>query len=188
MCHTLLQDPKLYALLLRIDQEQAAEARAAGCRCGGPLHSARYPRKPRGGPPGLGEPYRSRLSFCCARCRRRTTPVSVRYLARRVYLAVMVVLACAMRAGVTGKRVAQLSAVLKVPRRTLERWRRWWLEQFVDTALWRGARGSFLPPIPADTLPASLLARFSGDALCSRLVQTLRFLAPLSLSALREGR
>jgi hypothetical protein len=110
----------------------------------------------------------------------------VRYLARRVYLAVMVVLACAMRAGLTGKRVAQLSTVLKVPLRTLERWRRWWLEEFVDTALWRGARASFLPPIPADSLPASLLARFSGDELSTRLVRCLRFLAPLS--ALREGR
>ena len=41
MCHTLLQDPKLYALLLLIGQDQAAEARAAGCGCGGVLHSAR---------------------------------------------------------------------------------------------------------------------------------------------------
>ena len=186
MCHSLLQDPKLYALLLRIDQEQAAEARAAGCGCGGALHSARYPRKPRGGPPGLGEPYQSRLSFCCAQCRRRTTPVSVRYLGRRVYLAVVVVLACAMRAGLSGKRVVQLSSVLNVGLRTLERWRRWWLEDFVHTPFWRAACGSFMPPVLTPSLPASLLGRFSGDELPTRLVQSLRFLAPLS--TLHEGR
>lgn len=180
MCHTLLQDPKLYALLLLIDEEQAAEARAAGCGCGGVLHSARYPRKPRGGPPQLRQSYDSRLSFCCAQCRRRTTPVSVRYLGRRVYLAAVVVLACAMRAGLTAKRAARLHSVLNVPRRTLERWRRWWLEEFIHTPFWRGARGGFLPPVSADTLPQSLLARFTGDGLCTRLLQCLRFLAPLS--------
>lgn len=186
MCHTLLQDPKLYALLLLIDQDQAAEARSAGCGCGGVLHSARYPRKPRGAPPGLGETYQFRLSFCCAACRRRTTPVSVRYLGRRVYLAAVVVLGCAMRAGLTGKRVVQLSSVLNVPLRTLERWRRWWLEDFVHTPFWRGACGSFMPPVAIPTLPAGLLRCFTGDDPATQLIQSLRFLAPLS--TLHEGR
>ena len=61
--------------------------------CGGVLHSARYPRKPRGGPPELRQTDNSRLSFCCAQCRRRHTPRSVRYLGRRVYLATVVVFA-----------------------------------------------------------------------------------------------
>lgn len=187
MCHTLLQDPKLYALLLLIDEEQAAEARAAGCGCGGPLHSARYPRKPRGAVPGvLCQSYESRLSFCCAQCRRRTTPVSVRYLGRRVYLAAVVILASAMRCGLTTKRAVHLSAALKVPLRNLERWRRWWLEGFVHTAFWRAARGNFMPPVLHNSLPASLLCRFSGNALATPLVQLLRFLAPLS--TLSEGR
>lgn len=47
MCHAILQDPKLYCLLLFIDEDLAAQARAAGCACGGVLHGARYPRKPR---------------------------------------------------------------------------------------------------------------------------------------------
>ena len=89
MCHATLQDPKLYSLLLLIDEDLAAQAQSAGCSCGGALHSARYPRKPRGAPRELLEQYRSRLSFCCAACRRRTTPESVRYLGRRVYLAVV---------------------------------------------------------------------------------------------------
>ena len=64
----------------------------------GMLHSARYPRKPRGGLDDLGPDYATRLSFCCAvdGCRRRTTPPSVRYLGRRVYLGAVVVLVTAM--------------------------------------------------------------------------------------------
>jgi hypothetical protein len=55
MCHALLRDTTLYELLFTFDQDLAAEARVAGCgRCGGTLHSARYPRKPRGGPEALG--------------------------------------------------------------------------------------------------------------------------------------
>lgn len=186
MCHTLLQDPKLYVLLSLIDDERAAESRVAGCGCGGVLHSARYPRKPRGAPPGLRRLIESRHSFCCATCRRRTTPESVRYLGRRVYLAVVVVLACAMRAGVTSRRAAQLTAVLNVPLRTLQRWRRWWLEEFVQTPFWRAASGVFMPPVAADLLPASLLSRFAGDELVTPVIQCLRFLSPLS--TLSKGR
>lgn len=186
MCHTLLQDPKLYVLLSHIDEEQAAEVRSAGCGCGGALHSARYPRKPRGTPPRLPPSYDSRHSFCCARCRRRSTPVSVRYLGRRIYLAAVVVLSCAMRAGVTHKRAKQLTLMLNVPLRTLERWRCWWLGEFVHTPFWRGACSVFMPPVAADLLPASLLSRFAGDERATPLVQCLSFLSPLS--TLSKGR
>ena len=186
MCHAPLQDPKLYSFLLLIDQDLAAQAQSAGCACGGVLHSARYPGKPRGAPRNLLDQYRSRLSFCCAACRRRTTPESVRYLGRRVYLAAVVLLVSAMRAGISGKRVAQLSGLFAVPLRTLERWRQWWLEAFVDTGFWRAARGYFVPPVDRTVLPASLLSRFSGEDLRARLIQSPRFIAPLSI--LGEGR
>jgi hypothetical protein len=106
VCHAILRDANLYTFLFQIDRDLAAEARAAGCLCGGVLHSARYPRKPRGGPRGLGPEYETRLSFCCAKegCRRRTTPPSVRFLGQRVYLGAVVVLVSAMEGGVTLKR------------------------------------------------------------------------------------
>jgi hypothetical protein len=67
VCHALLRDASLYDQLLTFDHDLAAEARAAGCAfCGGILHSARYPRKPRGGLDDLGPEYTTRLSFCCA--------------------------------------------------------------------------------------------------------------------------
>ena len=51
VCHALLGDPKFFTLLLRIDHDLAEQVRASRCRCGGALHRADCPRKPRGGPP-----------------------------------------------------------------------------------------------------------------------------------------
>ena len=182
MCHALLRDTSLYDVLLKVDHDLAAEARAAGCSCGGVLHSARYPRKPRGGPDDLGPEYGTRLSFCCATegCRRRMTPPSVRYLGRRVYLGTVVVLVTALRAGLTARRGAQLREALGVSVRTLARWRHWWRETFVASPFWHGMKGRFAPPVDAVELPASLLERFVADHARDRLVALLRFLAPLT--------
>ena len=180
MCHNILCDPKLYSFLLYVDQDLAAAARDQGCSCGGVLHAAHYPRKPRGAAVALSEDYRRRSSFCCADCRRRTTPESVRFLGRRVYLGVVVVLVSAMRAGVTDRRANPLMQALCVPRRTLERWRCWWLDGFVHSAFWVGAQACFMPAVDLLALPASLLERFVGEDLRARLILLMRFLRPLS--------
>ena len=180
----MLLDAKFSSFLLRIDEDLAAATRAGGCRrCGGALHRDRYPRKPRGGRGDLGEAYGYRLSFTCSICDKRHTPASVRFLGRRVYLAAVVVLASALRSGLSEWRVSQLTEWIRVPKRTLERWRGWWVQAFVDTPLWMTARGQFMPPLEVAALPASLLERFSGADLPSRLIAALRFLAPLG-----EGR
>jgi hypothetical protein len=63
MSEALLTDLRFHRLLLAFDEDLAARARAGRCRrCGGVLHSARYRRKPRGLPAGLGEEYRQRTS------------------------------------------------------------------------------------------------------------------------------
>src|SRR3989442_13817723 len=86
---TILNDASFYRVLLRFDDDLAEQARREGCGCGGKLHSARYPRKPRGAPEELQEEYSRRRSFCGAEegCRKRTTPASFRFLSRRVYVA-----------------------------------------------------------------------------------------------------
>ena len=85
VCHALLGDPKFFTLLLRIDHDLAEQVRAGRCRCGGVLHRADYPRKPRGGPPQVRAECASRLSFCCAVCRGRTTSMSVRFLGQHMF-------------------------------------------------------------------------------------------------------
>ena len=187
MCHTLLHDPKLLTLLIEADEERAARVRAAGCFCGGVLHSARYPRKPRGVPPELrGVEYR-RHSFCCNLdgCRSRHTPQSVFYLGRRVYLGAVMLLATAMRCEVSGRALQRLCEVFGVPRATLDRWRLWWNRDLLATPFWKVAAGRFMPPL-AEALPASLLARFTATDPAAQLLDAVRFLAPLS--TVTEGR
>lgn len=182
MSHGLLGDARLYVALLEFDCDLRDQARAAGCCCGGRLHVADYSRKPRGGPAKLPEGYERRLSLCCARegCRKRTTPASVRFLGRRVYLAAVIVLASAMRHGLSRRRVAELRALIGVSRRTLERWRRWWLERFTATPLWKELRGRLATPVELGRLPASLLERFGGEPR-DRLIALLEQLSPLSV-------
>jgi hypothetical protein len=181
VCQSILQSAEFFAFLLLIDSDLAAEAKIQGCRCcQGPLHQARYPRKPRGAQCVLGAEYRQRFSFCCAHCRRRTTPVSVRFLGRRVYLSIVVTLAAALIAGLSGRRIATLTESLGVPRLTLHRWRQWWLNDFVQTPLWRGKRALFMPPVEECRLPACLLPCFSAADEAGRWVLLLRFLAPLT--------
>jgi hypothetical protein len=179
--HGVLSDSRFFSTLVRFDEDLAAEVRAAGCECGGRLHSARYPRKPRGGPADLGPEYGWRLSFCCAEegCRRRVTPPSVRYLGRRVYLGVVVVLVAAMEQGLSLRRVAALNQHLGIGLRTLRRWRQWWRVALVRTPHWRGVRGRFMPPINEAALPYALLERFGGAA-AECVLSVLRLLAPLT--------
>jgi hypothetical protein len=182
MYAALLADGRLYELLQQFDEDLAAEQRAGGCpRCGGVLHSARYRRKPRGLARGLDSEYGWRLSFCCARddCRKRATPASLRFLGRKVYLGAVVVLISALRCGPTPVRMRYLEEWVGVSRRTVVRWRRWWCEGLVDTPFWRAASGALMPPVQRAQLPASLLERFTGNAL-ERLLGLLRFIAPIT--------
>jgi hypothetical protein len=182
--HELLDDGRLYDLLLRIDEDLYEEQRRAGCpTCGGPLHAAHYPRKPRGGPVALPADYDRRLSLCCARegCRKRATPPSVRFLGRRVYLAAVIVLVAAIQQGPTRKRLATLRELLGVSRWTVARWRRWWLDDFPQTSLWRTQRARVMPVVNEQQLPASLLERFLATTPGERLSALLRFLSPLTV-------
>ena len=184
MFAALLADGQLYELLQRFDEDLAAEHRAGGCtRCGGVLHSARYPRKPRGfvGRLTPGSGYGWRLSFCCAGpdCRKRATPRSLRFLGRKVYLGAVVVLISALRCGPTPTRLRTLQELVGVSRRTVLRWCKWWCEELVDTPFWRAASASVMPPVAPTQLPASLLERFAGSAR-ERLLGLLRFIAPIT--------
>lgn len=189
MFSRIMSDPSLPVILSRIDSDFAREARSGGCpHCGGRLHSARYPRKPRCDR-DLGPSWSRRFSFCCAEegCRRRTTPPSVRFLGRRVYPVLVVVLVSALCQGVTGSRFRRISSILAIDRRTLERWRRWWRETCPRTRFFRQARSLLLPPVDDALLPGSLLERFGKGSL-EGIVSLLRFLAPGTVSSgLFEG-
>jgi hypothetical protein len=177
----LLTDARFQEQLLIFDRDLAANAREDGCpRCGGTLHLARFRRKPRGVPGGVGDDFRQRFSFCCAAegCRKRNTPPSLRFLGPKVYLATVVTLVTAMQQGVTAARVQRLSAELGIDRRTLGRWRKWWLETFAGPFR-PVAMAAFMPSLDLTGVPTTLLDRYVGD-LAAKLISLLRFLDPLT--------
>ncbi len=180
---SLLRDASFYSLLLRADEDLAAAARERGCvRCGGVLHSARFPRKPRGGPAELDPRHRHRLSFCCSveGCRKRVTPASLRFLGRKVFFSVWVLLLPVLREGPTPVRLSRLEEVFAVSRRTLLRWRRWWRETVPQSGFWQARRGDWAAPVETAALPGSLLQAFTAIVEASERVRaTLRWLAPL---------
>lgn len=171
----------LHKLLVMFDHDLARAARARGCPCGGKLHSAHYPRKPRGVPANVREFYRERLSLCCAEdtCRERTTPPSLRFLGRRVYVGGTMLLVSIMVNGGRRAQLSELSRAFGVNRRTLARWREWWCTTFVQTRFWQAEQAAFVPPVDQSRLPASMFERVLGRPL-RRLVNLLRFLTPIT--------
>lgn len=185
MPQDLLQRAEFWLFLLSIDLDLADSARQQGCPCGGRLHGADFPRKPRGGPAELSADYDYRLSFCCNRegCRKRLTPPSVRFLGRKVYLGAVVVLVAAMRQGPSPRRVRELSILFGADRRTVARWQVFWKVQVPQTRFWKVARGRFLPAIDAAALPQALLeAFFRSDEASGDWGRLLRFLSPITVS------
>jgi hypothetical protein len=185
MYHSPLSDARFLPFLNSVDENLAETARKQDCPCcGGPLHSADYPRKPRGGPDSLPETYQRRFSFCCARegCRKRTTPPSARFLGRKVYLAVVVILVAAMRHGPTPSRVRALSAHFGADRRTIARWQVFWRELFPNTPFWKAEGARLVPGADTTTLPLALLDAFlPGSDDYGGWERLLRFLAPITI-------
>ncbi len=185
MYHELPRHASFWTFLFSIDQDLAEQARQKKCPCGGYLHRANYPRKPRGGGEDLPPEYGCRLSFCCERegCRKRVTPPSVRFLGRKVYLGAVVVLVAAMRQGPSPKRVRELSRRFGADRHTIARWRTFWNEQFPQTPFWKAARGRLVPAVAIVALPLTLLEAFhrTGDP-CQDWRRLLEFLSPITIA------
>src|SRR5271156_4673247 len=119
---------EFFAVLEQIDEGTVRHVAAAGClKCDGPLHRSDYDRKPRGALIApAGEGFVVRFSLCCGRegCRKRATPPSLRFLGRRVYLGVVVIVASLV--ALTLQAAGELRRQTGVPVRTTRRWLGWW--------------------------------------------------------------
>ena len=173
---SILSDARVWALLKRIDEAEAASCRSAGCpHCGGELHSATYPRKPHGLAPPLRDDAR-RFSFCCAACRRRVTPPSARFFGRRFRVAPLFLIVSALVLGDPG-RVEAVARKWGIPGLTLRRWRRWWREVFSSTRAWRSKRGE-VPALSGEAPLRVLLRCIRGRSLRGRLLRSLVWFLP----------
>lgn len=187
MFHVPGLDANFLAALGVVDAANAAKVQQAGCaRCGGRLDRARYPRKPRGELGEAEEAYAYRLSFCCRTegCRRRATPPSLRFMGRKVYIAVVVIVASASGRAMSLSGRGQPKRVHEVPVRTVRRWLGWWEAVFALGAFWAEAKAFFATPVDERALPASLLERFGG-ATTMALEKLLRFTAPITTESVK---
>ena len=198
MYREILRDARFLELLLKIDREKCAEVRACRCpklRCGGPMHAGHFRRKPRGfgllrGGEAPPDGFDVRFDLCCGSCRQRTMPESVRFLGRKVYLGVVIVIASVFARGPSRDALRLLQAHLQVSWNTLARWRIWWLE-LPRSGFWQSVRGLLPVELDLDALPESLLGRFQGEP-AEKVVRLMRLLGPLTArgfpSALGDSR
>ena len=185
--HSILSDPCVWAFLKQVDEAEAEVCRKAGCPyCGGVLHSATYPRKPHGLAAGLRDGVR-RFSFCCADCRRRVKPPSVRFFGRRFRVAPLFLMVNVLVL-TGGARLEAIGRQWGIPVMTLRRWRWWWCERFPKTREWRVKRGELAAPSGEAPL-VCLVRSIRGRTLRSRLLRGLIWLLPWSgFCALGAGR
>lgn len=199
MLHYLRLGEEFFARLVEIDARIAHGVARAGCRhCGGRLHQSNYTRKPRGAKvAAAGEAFTLRHSLCCGQegCRKRALPPSLRFLGRRVYLEVVVLLASVFAQLAPALRVA--GAATGVSKLTLQRWGMWWRSTFPKAGTWVELRARFRPPPPEEELlPKSLVDRVDeelgdgarGDPSLADLCQAVaRLLAPVTTQSVSDA-
>ncbi len=176
---SIWRDSRFLEVLLAIDRGLAEQVQVEGCpHCGGILDVSNYPRKTR----GVDDKGAAvvRLSFSCREdgCRKRATPESVRFLGRKVYSGVVVILAVFEPA---------LSQALNLCRQTLSRWRSYWADVFsFGSPFWKSRVALFPPGFDAKASPEAVVQFFEGQAqTAEETARTiLRFFSPLSRSFL----
>jgi hypothetical protein len=177
---------EFFLVLEQRDEEITRRVAAARCgACGGPLHRADYERKPRGGLiAAAGEKVVVRFSLCCGRegCRKRSTPPSLRFLGRRVYLGVVVIVASLVAQAFAAAGAKQATGV---PVRTMRRWLGWWRGPFISTEVFVAVRARLVGVVVAE-LPASIVERL-GSSLPLQVDRMLEWLAPLTTGSVRDG-
>src|SRR3990167_3296407 len=166
MSQNFLFKASFHLLLNKIDQEFANTIKQQRCSCGGELHQANYPRSPFGLPEQFRDQYDERFSFCCALCRKRITPQSVRFFGRRWFPAPLLLLISVLTLGVNKRRLAQIKRYfgIVISESTLRRWRKWWREFFITTPFWQQGRGLFpaTDQLTKGPFPRVLLTLFQG--------------------------
>lgn len=168
----LLADDRFFQRLHDLDRDLFLELKSKGCpHCRGPLDTSNFTRKPR----GLGEAQERRFSLCCRRegCRKRLTPISLRFFGRKVYPAWVVILALDF--------MTRLGLNRTIARQTLARWRALWLERLAEISpFMKWARGLLPVGLEGGLTPAAVLPAF-GFPSQESWVPCLRFFSRASV-------
>lgn len=178
----VLRDSAFFELLLEIDREILLEVWSQPCPlCAGRLHRGDFARKPRG-EPKVPEAFSVRFSLCCSRdgCRRRLTPFSVRFLGRKVFVGVAVVLVAAALQGPSPAREKRLCELLGMTRRTARRWLEWWKSSFAGSDFFKSLRGLLRQPVERAEMPLGLLQALHRNHPAETSLALLKLLGPIT--------
>ncbi len=181
MYHPLLTDARFHNSLFDLDRLIAEQVQQAQCRlCHGNLHQSHFPRKPRGVPEGTDSDYAIRFSYCCGRegCRKRFTPPSMRFLSRKVYSSVVIILIFLLKPETDESRIETINRLLgtTLSVETLRRWRQFWTKDVPQTHTWKRLA---LSHIHSQNLPTSLLSLFEQTAE-QAFIMGLKLILPLT--------
>ena len=181
MYHPLLTDARFHNSLFDLDRLIAEQIRQKQCRlCHGNLHQSHFLRKPRGVPEDTHPDYSIRFSYCCGTegCRKRFTPPSMRFLSRKVYSSVVIILIFLLKPETDESRIEKINVLLgtTLSIETLRRWRHFWIKELPQTHTWKRLAFSYTH---AQNLPVSLLTLFeqSGE---QALIMGLKLILPLT--------
>jgi len=181
MLSELLKKKSLFYHLYTIDKNIAEQYRKMPCpRCGGSLHFANYPRKLRGEPDGVPEECFIRFSLCCGKegCRRRLMPPSYRFLGRKVYWHIVILIIISEWQNKINS-IFKLAKLFDVSRNTITRWIDFYQNIFPSSPQWQSIRGQVVSSVKNKELPASLVNHFLNleFSIKTALVSCLKFLS-----------
>jgi len=206
MSHKFLINSSFHNALETMDHDLAEQERVKGCACGGRLHQSNYPRSPLGTPLEFREYYQARYSYCCAKCRKRTTTPSLRFFGRCWFPEFIHLLISALMNGEvrTLKKLCEKLQELfniRISAKTCRRWKQWWRDSFTTTKFWQGISGIIPIPYLKGSFPRQIFSMATdrkgsatvGEApflsvappFARRLIWVLQFFAPLTAGVLR---
>ena len=174
-----------------IDQEIADEFFRTGCcrHCKSKeLSRSDYPRDPRGIPKDASEEiinkYSCRFSFLCRKCRRRTTPPSVRFMGRKIYatLGVLWVSLENERGALPGLEELRQLMGKCLSDVTIERWLNWWQSKVWNSPFWKEFQGQLLGEIKQSQFISGVWDHFKRQLSDSTSIcdAVLRFFSPIT--------
>ena len=188
--HNFFKESRFHLLLSSIDEEIGLSTRLVGCNyCGGILHRADYPRSPIWISTELRVYYDERISFCCNnnKCRKRTTPPSVRFFGRIWVPGPLFIIISLLTDGISLRRIESIKRRfgIDIKLSTWMRWREWWLSKFPQTKFWQQNMGIVSINLKPDyPFPKTFLILYCG-AIEAKILALIKFLLPMTGGVLR---
>lgn len=148
--------------------------------CSGIYYTSNYPRKPRGITPESEHHYNFRFSFCCSNCRLRFTPETVRFLGRKVYVALFIMMILSTNEKLQNELI-ELPPQSIAPI-TFKRWIVWWDLIVQKSPAWKKLVGLLSANIENIFLPLFIVDQFIQDTVDfnKSVLSMLEFISPIS--------